>query len=69
MAGKEGGVQAILRKKIKKALFFTVLTTDSVYLVNDLNKIDEVENVFSITKDVVNFFFENQQPKNMLYRT
>nr|CAI5828883.1 unnamed protein product [Callosobruchus analis] len=44
MAGKEGGVQAILRKKYPRALIFSLLKSQTHLVVNDANAVPEIRN-------------------------
>uniref|UniRef100_A0A8D8ZCY2 Zinc finger MYM-type protein 1 n=1 Tax=Cacopsylla melanoneura TaxID=428564 RepID=A0A8D8ZCY2_9HEMI len=59
MAGKEGGVQAILRRKFKNALFFHCANHRLNLVVNDVYKVPEVRNAVSTVKDVIKFFRES----------
>ena len=56
MSGKERGVQAILRKKYKKALFFHCSSHKQNLVVNDLNTIPEIRNTVGTIKDIITFF-------------
>src|SRR5678815_4735348 len=53
MSGKGGGVQAILRKKYKKALFFHCSSHKQNLVVNDLNTIPEIRNTVGTIKDII----------------
>lgn len=59
MAGKEGGVQAHIRKKYKKALFFHCASHRLNLVVNDLNTVPEVRNTIGTIKDIITFFRES----------
>lgn len=59
MAGKDGGVQKILREKYKKALFFHCARHKLNLVVNDLNCVPEIRNTISTVKDIINFFRES----------
>lgn len=59
MAGKDGGVQAILRKKYTKGLFFRCSSHKLNLVINDLNTLPEIRNVMGTTKDIINFFRES----------
>ncbi|KAJ8917910.1 hypothetical protein NQ315_002603 [Exocentrus adspersus] len=48
MAGKEGGVQAILRKKYTRALFFHCSSHKLNLVVNDANNVPEIRNTQEI---------------------
>ncbi|XP_067118862.1 52 kDa repressor of the inhibitor of the protein kinase-like [Centruroides vittatus] len=59
MSGKEGGVQAILRKKYTKALFFHCSSHKLNLVINDLNALPEFRNTIGTTKDIISFFRES----------
>lgn len=59
MAGKDAGVQAILREKYTKALYFHCASHILNLVVNDLNSVPEVRNTVSTIKDIINFFRES----------
>ncbi|XP_050310850.1 52 kDa repressor of the inhibitor of the protein kinase-like [Anthonomus grandis grandis] len=59
MSGKEGGVQAILRKKYKKALFFHCSSHKLNLVINDLNALPEIRNTVGAIKDIITFFRES----------
>lgn len=59
MAGKDGGVQAILREKYTNALYFHCASHVLNLVVNDLNSVPEVRNTISTIKDIINFFRES----------
>lgn len=59
MSGKDGGVQAILRKKYTKALFFHCSSHKLNLVINDLNILPEIRNTMGTTKDIINFFRES----------
>lgn len=59
MAGKENGVQAIIRKKYKKVCFFHCASHRLNLVVNDLNKLPEIRNTTSIVKETIKFFRES----------
>lgn len=59
MSGKDGGVQAILRKKYTKALFFHCSSHKLNLVINDLNNLPEIRNAMGTTKDIINFFRES----------
>ncbi|XP_067142878.1 52 kDa repressor of the inhibitor of the protein kinase-like [Centruroides vittatus] len=59
MSGKEGGVQAILRKKYTKALFFHCSSHKLNLVINDLNALPEIRNTIGTTKDIISFFRES----------
>uniref|UniRef100_A0A8D8QZ09 52 kDa repressor of the inhibitor of the protein kinase n=3 Tax=Cacopsylla melanoneura TaxID=428564 RepID=A0A8D8QZ09_9HEMI len=63
MAGKENGVQAILRRKYKKAFFFHCSSHRLNLVVNDLNKVSEIRNTIATVKDTINFFRESPSRK------
>ncbi|XP_067127424.1 52 kDa repressor of the inhibitor of the protein kinase-like [Centruroides vittatus] len=59
MSGKKGGVQAILRKKYTKALFFHCSSHKLNLVINDLNALPEIRNTIGTTKDIISFFRES----------
>lgn len=59
MAGKDAGVQAILREKYPMALYFHCASHKLNLVVNDLNSVPEVRNTISTIKDIINFFRES----------
>ena len=56
MSGKEGGVQAILRQKYKKALYFHCSSHKLNLALNDLNLIPEIRNCVGTIKEIITFF-------------
>ncbi|RVE46777.1 hypothetical protein evm_008561 [Chilo suppressalis] len=59
MAGKDGGVQKILRETFKKALYFHCACHKLNLVVNDLNNVPEIRNCIGTVKDTINFFRES----------
>nr|XP_022905212.1 uncharacterized protein LOC111417225 [Onthophagus taurus] len=59
MSGKDGVVQAILRKKYTKALYFHCSCHKLNLVINDLNSLPEIRNAMGTTKDTINFFRES----------
>lgn len=59
MAGNEGGVQAILKKKYTRALFFHCSSHRLNLVVNDLNLIPEIRNTVATIKDIITYFRES----------
>lgn len=59
MAGKDGGVQKILRETYKKGLYFHCACHKLNLVVNDLNSVPEVRNCIGTVKDTINFFRES----------
>nr|CAI5866062.1 unnamed protein product [Callosobruchus analis] len=64
MAGKEGGVQAILRKKYPRALYFHCSSHKLNLVVNDANAVPEIRNTVATVKDVITFFRESTTRRN-----
>ncbi|GBP49700.1 52 kDa repressor of the inhibitor of the protein kinase [Eumeta japonica] len=58
MSEKDSGVQAILRKKYTKALFFHCSSHKLNLVINDLNIPPEIRNTMRTTKDII-FFRES----------
>ncbi|KAI4461445.1 52 kda repressor of the inhibitor of the protein kinase-like protein-related [Holotrichia oblita] len=58
-AGKEGGVQAILKKKYAKSLFFHCCSLRLNLVVNDTRKLPEIRNRIATVKDTITFFRES----------
>ncbi|VEN38170.1 unnamed protein product [Callosobruchus maculatus] len=59
MSGIDGGVQAILRKKYTKALFFHCSSHKLNLVINDLNALPEVRNSTGTIKSIITFFRES----------
>ncbi|CAG9571742.1 unnamed protein product [Danaus chrysippus] len=59
MAGKDGGVQKILRETYKKGLYFHCACHRLNLVVNDLNNVSEIRNYIGTVKDTINFFRES----------
>lgn len=59
MAGKEGGVQKIIRDRYPKALYFHCASHRLNLVVNDLNAIPEIQNTIATIKEVIQFFRES----------
>lgn len=59
MSGKDGGVQAILRKKYTKAHYFHCSSHKLNLVINDLNSLPEIRNAMGTIKDTINFFRES----------
>lgn len=64
MAGKEGGVQAILKKKYSKSLFFHCSSHKLNLVVNDASKLPEIRNTIATVKDTISFFRESPVRRN-----
>nr|CAI5832722.1 unnamed protein product [Callosobruchus analis] len=64
MAGKEGGVQAILRKKYPRALYFHCSSHKLNLVVNDANAVPEIRNTVATVKDVITFVRESTTRRN-----
>ncbi|KAG5866761.1 hypothetical protein JTB14_005277 [Gonioctena quinquepunctata] len=64
MAGKDGGVQAILRNKYSRALYFHCSSHKLNLVVNDANKVPEIRNTIATIKDTINFFRESTVRRN-----
>ncbi|XP_060133298.1 52 kDa repressor of the inhibitor of the protein kinase-like [Zootoca vivipara] len=64
MAGKEGGVQAILKKKYRKSLFFHCSSHKLNLVVNDASKLPEIRNTIATVKDTISFFRESPARRN-----
>lgn len=56
MSGKDNGVQAILRKKYTRALFFHCSLHKLNLVSNDLNTLPEIRNIMGTNKDIIAFF-------------
>lgn len=59
MAGKDGGVQKILREKYTRALYFHCASHKLNLVVNDLNEIAVIRNTVSTIKEIIRFFRES----------
>ena len=66
MAGEEGGVQAIIRRRYPKALFVHCSSHRLNLVINDLNKVNEVRNVVGTIKTIINFFRESSQRRRLI---
>ncbi|KAG8231401.1 hypothetical protein J437_LFUL011338, partial [Ladona fulva] len=73
MAGKDGGVQSILRKTYTRALYFHCAIHKLNLEVNDLNEISAIQNTVSTIKEIIRFFRESDLSRkcipNMLRET
>lgn len=56
MAGHENGVQKIIRDKYPKANFFHCASHKLNLVINDLNKIQDIQNTAATIKEIINFF-------------
>ena len=59
MAGKEGGVQAKIKKQFPKAIFLHCSSHRLNLIVNDLNLVPQVRNTIGTVKSVIKFFRES----------
>ena len=59
MAGKDGGVQKILREEYTRALYFHCASHKLNLVVNDLNKLVVIRNTVSTIKEMIKFFRES----------
>ncbi|XP_042913321.2 52 kDa repressor of the inhibitor of the protein kinase-like [Parasteatoda tepidariorum] len=59
MAGQEGGVQKFIRDKYPKAVFFHCANHVLNLVINDLNRVKEVQNTIGTTKEIISFFRES----------
>ena len=66
MAGKEGGVQAIIRKKYPKAAFVHCSSHKLNLVVNDLNNVNAVRNTIGTIKSIIVFFRESSQRRKLI---
>ena len=66
MAGKEGGVQKLIRDKHPKALYFHCASHILNLVINDLNNVKEVQNASGTTKEVINFFRESTLRRSLI---
>lgn len=66
MSGKDGGVQAILRKKHTKALYFHCSSHKLNLVINDLNTLPEIRNAMGTTKDIIIFFRESVLKRKLI---
>ena len=66
MAGKEGGVQAIIRRQYPKALFVHCSSHRLNLVINDVNKVSEVRNVVGTVKAIIHFFRESSQRRKLI---
>jgi len=66
MAGKEGGVQAIIRRRYPKALFVHCSSHRLNLVINDVNKVSEVRNVVGTVKAIIQFFRESSQRRKLV---
>ncbi|XP_056635969.1 52 kDa repressor of the inhibitor of the protein kinase-like [Diorhabda sublineata] len=64
IAGKEGGIQAILRKKYPRALYFNCSSHKLNLVVSDANAVPEISNTVAIVKDVITFFRVSSTHRN-----
>nr|XP_034992903.1 52 kDa repressor of the inhibitor of the protein kinase-like [Zootoca vivipara] len=65
MAGKEGSVQAILKKKYSKSLFFHCSSHKLNLVVNDASTLPEIRNIIATVQDTISFFSESSARRNL----
>ncbi|XP_031327332.1 zinc finger MYM-type protein 1-like [Photinus pyralis] len=56
MAGHENGVQKRIRDKYPKATFFHCASHKLNLVINDLNRIQDIQNTAATIKEIINFF-------------
>ena len=56
MAGKDGGVQKILREKYTRGLYFHCASHKLNLVVNDLNQLAVIRNTVATIKEIIDFF-------------
>jgi Domain of unknown function (DUF4371)/hAT family C-terminal dimerisation region len=66
MAGKEGGVQKLIRDKYPKAIYFHCASHILNLVINDLNNVKEVRNAIGTTKEIINFFRESTLRRSLI---
>jgi len=66
MAGKEGGVQAIIRAKYPKAAFVHCASHRLYLVVHDLNGVSSVRNTIGTIKSIITFFRDSPKRRKLL---
>ena len=66
MAGKEGGVQAIIRAKYPKAAFVHCASHRLNLVVHDLNSVSLVRNTIGTIKSIITFFRDSPKRRKLL---
>jgi len=69
MAGKEGGVQAIIRRKYTKAVFVHCSSHRLNLVVNDLNNVSAIRNTIGTIKSIITFFRDSAQRRKLVPNT
>uniref|UniRef100_A0A8C5P6W8 Repressor of the inhibitor of the protein kinase n=1 Tax=Leptobrachium leishanense TaxID=445787 RepID=A0A8C5P6W8_9ANUR len=66
MAGKEGGVQAIIKRKYPKAAFAHCASHKLNLVVNDLNAVTDIRNCTGTIKAIIRFFRESPKRRALI---
>ena len=66
MAGIEGEVQAIVKRKFPKAFFVHCSSHKLNLVVNDLNSFSDVQNSVGTTKSVIKFFRDSTIQRHLI---
>ncbi|KAM4697848.1 zinc finger MYM-type protein 1-like [Rhinophrynus dorsalis] len=66
MAGKEGGVQAIIKRKYPKATFAHCAAHKLNLVVNDLNAVPDIRNCVGTVKAIIKFFRESPKRRSLI---
>lgn len=66
MAGKENGVQKLIRNVYPKATFFHCSSHRLNLVVNDPNSVPQIQNSIGVIKEVINFFRESPKRRSLV---
>ena len=65
-AGKENGVQKLIRDQYPKVIFFHCSSHCLNLIINDLNSVPEFRNTIGIVNQVIKFFRESTSRRNLV---
>lgn len=66
MAGKENGVQQLIRNEYPKANFFHCASHKLNLVINDLNSVSVVQNSVGVIKETINFFRDSPKRRALV---
>lgn len=66
MAGKDNGVQKLIRDDYPHATYFHCSSHKLNLVVNDLNTVQQIQNTIGTIKEVINFFRDSPKRRNLV---
>ncbi|CAG9822111.1 unnamed protein product [Phaedon cochleariae] len=66
MAGKENGVQKLIRDRYSKVTFFHCSSHRLNLVINDLNSVSEIRNCVGVIKEIINFFRDSPRRRSLV---